>query len=174
MAPHPARQVAAPQAPRCGRWTDAMTVALLFVASAVLLVLASELFTNAIEWAGYRLRLGSGATGSLLAALGTSLPEFVVPVVALVAHSPSADSVAVGSVFGAPFLLLTLGAGFTGIAVLLRHGSRSLNVPREQPRRGLGGFIAAFSITFACVLLPSPVRYAVGAFLLIAYAAYVV
>ena len=48
-----------------------MTTALLFLVSAALLVLASELFTNAIEWAGYRLRLGTGATGSLLAAFGT-------------------------------------------------------------------------------------------------------
>ena len=51
-----------------------MTTALLFVASLILVVVASELFTNAIEWAGFHLNLGTGATGSLLAALGTSLP----------------------------------------------------------------------------------------------------
>jgi cation:H+ antiporter len=151
-----------------------VTTALFFAASGILIVVAAELFTNAIEWAGYRLRLGSGATGSLLAALGTSLPELVVPVVALTTHSPSADSVAVGSVFGAPFLLLTLGAGFTGIAVLLRRGSRSLAVPPQQPRRDLGVFIAAFSVTFACVLLPNPARYAVGVCLVLAYVAYVI
>ena len=62
-----------------------MTTVLLFAGGIVLLVVAAELFTNAIEWAGFRMRLASGATGSLLAALGTSLPEFVVPVVALAA-----------------------------------------------------------------------------------------
>jgi Ca2+/Na+ antiporter len=64
-----------------------LITALLFVASAVLLIIAAELFTNAVEWAGYRLRLGSGATGSLLAAVGTSLPETIVPVVALATKS---------------------------------------------------------------------------------------
>ena len=66
-----------------------MTTALLFVASLLLVVVASELFTNAIEWAGFQLNLGTGATGSLLAALGTSLPETVVPIVALATHSPA-------------------------------------------------------------------------------------
>ena len=83
-----------------------MTTALLFVASLILVVVASELFTNAIEWAGFQLKLGTGATGSLLAALGTSLPETVVPIVALATHSPGADSVATGAVLGSPFLLL--------------------------------------------------------------------
>ena len=32
-----------------------MIAALLFVASLILVVVASELFTNAIEWAGYLL-----------------------------------------------------------------------------------------------------------------------
>ena len=151
-----------------------MTTALFFAASGILIVIAAELFTNAIEWAGFRLRLGTGATGSLLAALGTALPEFVVPVVALLTHSPSADSVAIGAVLGAPFLLLTLGAGITGIAVMLRRQPRSLQVPATQPRRDLGVFIAAFSAAFVCVVLPSPARYAVGAALLLGYLVYVI
>jgi len=109
-----------------------MITALLFVASLVLVVVASELFTNAIEWAGYLLNLGTGATGSLLAALGTSLPETVVPIVALATHSPAADSVATGAVLGSPFLLLTLGAGATGIAVVVRGGPRRLVIDQRQ------------------------------------------
>ena len=109
-----------------------MTTALLFIASLLLVVIASELFTNAIEWAGYLLKLGTGATGSLLAALGTSLPETVVPVVALATHSHGADKVATGAVLGSPFLLLTLGAGATGIAVVIRGGARRL-VHRPAP-----------------------------------------
>ena len=50
-----------------------MITALLFVASLLLVVVAAELFTNAIEWAGYLLNLGTGATGSLLAALGSCI-----------------------------------------------------------------------------------------------------
>jgi len=151
-----------------------MTTALLFVASAVLLVVAAELFTNAVEWAGFRLRLGSGATGSLLAAVGTALPETVVPIVALASHAPSADSVATGAVLGAPFLLLTLAAGGTGIAVLVRRGARALVIDRHQARRDLGVFIGAFSAELLCMALPHVARVVVGAALLLTYAAYVV
>ena len=150
-----------------------MSTALLFAASALILIVASELFTNAVEWAGFRMRLASGATGSLLAALGTSLPETVVPVVALVTHAPSADAVAIGAVFGAPFLLLTLGSGITGIAVMFRRGARSLTVDPAQPRRDLSVFIGAFGVAFLSVLLPAGARLAVGVLLLGVYAGYV-
>jgi cation:H+ antiporter len=150
-----------------------MTTALLFIASLALVVIASELFTNAIEWAGYMLHLGTGATGSLLAAIGTSLPETVVPVVALATRSPHADSVATGAVLGSPFLLLTLGAGVTGIAVMLRRGTRRLVIDPAQARRDLGVFLAAFTVAVLSSALPSGARIAVGAGLLVTYAAYV-
>jgi cation:H+ antiporter len=151
-----------------------MTTALLFIGSAVLLVSASELFTNAVEWAGFRMRIASGATGSLLAALGTSLPETVVPVVALVTHSPSSDSIAIGSVFGAPFLLLTLGTGITGLAVLLRRGARVLVLHPSQARRDLGVFLGAFTLALLCVPLPRTARLAAGAVMLATYGGYVI
>ncbi len=151
-----------------------MITALLFVASLILVVVASELFTNAIEWAGYLLNLGTGATGSLLAALGTSLPETVVPIVALATHSKGANLVATGAVLGSPFLLLTLGAGFTGVAVVVRGGARKLVVNPSQARRDLGVFLGAFTVAVLSSLLPSGARIAVGALLLLTYAVYVV
>jgi cation:H+ antiporter len=151
-----------------------MTTALLFVASGVLIIVASELFTNAVEWAGFRMRLASGATGSLLAALGTSLPEFVVPVVALATHTQGADSVAIGAVLGAPFLLLTLGAGITGLAVLTRRDKRTLRIPAGQARRDLGVFVGAFAVALVCSVLPRAARIPIGIVLLATYVAYVV
>jgi cation:H+ antiporter len=150
-----------------------VTVALLFAGSAVILVIASELFTNAVEWAGFRLRLGSGPTGSLLAAFGTSLPETVVPIVALATRSASSDSVAIGAVFGAPFLLLTLGSGITGVAVLARRGARHLELDRHQARRDLSVFLCAFTLALCCALLPHTARLAAGGILLAAYGGYV-
>ena len=151
-----------------------MTTALLFIASLVLVVVASELFTNAIEWAGYQLKLGTGATGSLLAALGTSLPETVVPIVALATHTPHADSVATGAILGSPFLLLTLGAGATGVAVVIRGGARRLVINPRQARRDLGVFLVAFTIAVLSSALPSGARIFVGIALLLGYAGYVV
>jgi cation:H+ antiporter len=151
-----------------------MTTVLLFAGGVVLLVVAAELFTNAIEWAGFRMHLASGATGSLLAALGTSLPEFVVPVVALAAHSPSADSVAMGAVIGAPFLLLTIGAGITGLAVFTRRGAPELVLDQRQSRRDLGVFLAAYPLALIAIALPHAARIAVGVVLLAGYAGYIV
>ena len=46
----------------------------LLVASFALLLGGALVFTNAVEWAGARMGLGTGAVGSLLAAVATALP----------------------------------------------------------------------------------------------------
>jgi cation:H+ antiporter len=147
--------------------------ALLFLGGLLLIVIASELFTNAVEWAGFRMKLASGATGSLLAALGTSLPETVVPVVALVSGQPSAASVATGAVLGSAFLLLGVGTAVTGGAVLLRKRKRRLELDARQVRRDLGLFLGGFSVVLIAIVMPQPVRIVLGILLLIAYALYV-
>lgn len=150
-----------------------MSTAGFFVAGLAAIVVAAELFTNAVEWAGYRLKLASGATGSLLAALGTSLPETVVPVVALLTGAPGATAVATGAVLGSSFLLLGVGVSITGVAVLFRRGRRTLTIQPAQARRDLGVFCIAFSLVLVGVLLPLGARIALGIALLMAYAAYV-
>jgi len=91
----------------------------LFLGGLLLIVGAAELFTNAVEWAGFRLGLAAGATGSLLAALGTALPETTVPVVAIIRGGADSDAIAVGAIVGAPFLLLTLGVATITLLLLL-------------------------------------------------------
>ena len=147
-----------------------MTTALLFLASGALLVVAAELFTNAIEWAGYRMRLGSGATGSLLAAIGTSLPETIVPVIALATRAPSANAVAIGGVLGSSLLLMTLATAAMGTAVALRRSKPSLVLARHQVHQDLGVFIGGYSVALVCIVLPFPARVVVGVGLLVTYA----
>jgi hypothetical protein len=53
-------------------------------------------FTNAIEILGQRLNLGEGSTGSLLAAVGTALPETMIPVVALVGAALAGENASAG------------------------------------------------------------------------------
>jgi cation:H+ antiporter len=151
-----------------------VTTALLFVLSGVVLVIAAELFTNAVEWAGYSLRLGTGATGSLLAAIGTSLPETLVPVVALATRAPNADSVAIGGVLGASFLLLTLATSAMALGVVLRRGAPVLAVTPHQAREDLSVFVIGFSAALLCVVLPFPARVAIGLALLALYGVHVV
>jgi cation:H+ antiporter len=149
-----------------------VTQALLFIGGLVLIVAASELFTNAVEWAGFGLKLASGATGSLLAALGTSLPETFVPVVALISGKPSAAAVASGAVLGSPFLLLGVGVAITGLAVVMRR-DRTLRLERAQARRDLGVFVGAFSVVLVAIVLPAPARIVIGVGLLATYGLYV-
>src|SRR3712207_2830191 len=92
------------------------------VLSAAAIVVAAAPFTNAIEILGERLNLGAGAVGSVLAAVGTALPETMIPVVAIVASlftgASAAGEIGVGAILGAPFLLATLAMFVSGIAVL--------------------------------------------------------
>ncbi len=147
--------------------------AFFFISAIVVIVVASELFTNAVEWAGFRMKLSGGATGSLLAAIGTALPEATVPVVALLSGAPSAVKVATGAVLGAPFLLLTLGVCVTGIAVAVRGGMGVISLSPGQTRRDLGTFVIAFTIVIASTALPRPLHYVSGVLLLAIYGLYV-
>jgi cation:H+ antiporter len=97
-----------------------MTFLLLFAAFAVILA-GAELFTNAIEWFGHQLGLAEGAIGSVLAAVGTALPETMIPLVAIVFGAGTrSDAVGIGAILGAPFMLATLAMFVTGLAVVAR------------------------------------------------------
>ena len=55
----------------------------LLLGSAVVIYLACEFFVNGVEWMGRKLAVGQTATGTILAAFGTALPESVVTFVAV-------------------------------------------------------------------------------------------
>lgn len=150
-----------------------MTTALLFIVSGVLVVGACELFTNAVEWAGYSLRLGTGATGSLLAAIGTALPETFVPVIALATHVHGADSVAMGAVLGAPFLITTVATAAAGFAVMLRRSRPVLTVVPRQARQDLVVVLVGLSAALVCIVLPFAARVPIGIALLATYVLHV-
>jgi cation:H+ antiporter len=60
-----------------------MAYILLIVSLGVILV-AAEIFTNGVEWLGVRLNLSEGAVGSILAAVGTAMPESLIPLIAFI------------------------------------------------------------------------------------------
>jgi len=87
---------------------------------------------------GHLLGLGEGAVGSVLAAVGTALPETMIPLVAIVfGTGASSDAVGIGAILGAPFMLATLAMFVTGVAVVwrMRHGSPS-GSPGHAPGDG--------------------------------------
>ena len=54
-----------------------------FVVALVAILIGAAFFTNAVEILGSRLGMGQGAVGSLLAAVGTALPESMIAIVAI-------------------------------------------------------------------------------------------
>ena len=152
-----------------------MTI-LLLAASFALIIGGAILFTNAVEWAGERLNLGEGAVGSLLAAVGTALPESLIPVVAVISGGES-EQVAIGAIVGAPFMLGTVAMLLVGASALVFRERRShgSEVTPDVPslRRDLGLFLPCFAIGIALGLVDArPVHGVAAIGLLIAYGAY--
>ena len=118
---------------------------LLLVASFAVILAGALLFTNAVEWAGHRLEIGEGATGSLLAAVGTAMPETLIPIVAIIGGAEGAEDVAIGAIIGAPFLLATIAMALVGISALIYRSRRAqgthLNADAETLDRDLVFFL---------------------------------
>lgn len=113
---------------------------LALLACAVAIYFACEWFVNAIEWVGVRLKVGTLAVGTILAAAGTALPESVVTLVAVtLGHGAHAKDIGVGAAMGGPLALSTIAYGVTGAMLLRRRfqgGSDTGGV-----RSGKGGAI---------------------------------
>ena len=129
----------------------------MLVAFALILI-GAELFTNGVEWLGQTLGLSEGATGSILAAIGTATPETLVPIVAILfTQSVEADDIGVGAILGAPFMLGTLVMLLIGVTAFLlrrRRGRDTLRVDRAHASRDLGFFLVMYSAALAIALFP--------------------
>jgi cation:H+ antiporter len=149
--------------------------------SLLTILLGAELFTNGIEWFGRKLGLAEGAVGSVLAAVGTALPETMIPIIAIVFLSgEGSDEIGVGAILGAPFMLATLAMFVTGVAVLAtrrrRGGSDRMRVDTDVLGHDIRYFVVAYAIAIAVAVVPSDlvaVRWAVAAVLIGIYAWYV-
>jgi cation:H+ antiporter len=154
----------------------------ILVGSFVIILAGAELFTNGIEWFGRKLGLAEGAVGSVLAAVGTALPETMIPIVAILfsGHEHS-DEIGVGAILGAPFMLATLAMFVTGVAVMVQARRRPLGDVMPVDTKVLGADMRTFAITYglaiaAAVFLPSdPVwpKIVVAIVLFVVYAWYV-
>jgi cation:H+ antiporter len=153
-----------------------VTFVLLAVSFALILG-GALLFTNAVEWLGQKLNLGESSVGSLLAAVGTALPESMIPIVAVIGGSGGAEAVAIGSIIGAPFLLATLAMVLIGVSALLyqsrRHSGKRVEPDARGMRRDLLFFVVLFAVGIGVGFgVPSWVRYALAGLLVVAYIVY--
>ena len=154
---------------------------LILVIAFVVILIGAELFTNGIEWFGRKLELAEGAVGSVLAAVGTALPETMIPIIAILfATGESSNEVGVGAILGAPFMLSTLAMFVTGIAVLYaarrRSTGDSMRVDTGVLAHDMRYFAIAYGIAIGAAFLPlEPVwlKWIVAVVLIGIYAWYV-
>ncbi len=151
----------------------------------ILIVLTCIVFTNAVEHLGEELNLSEGAVGSVLAAVGTALPETLIPLVAIIGayitqtDIHASEEIGIGAILGAPFLLGTLAFFIAGAAVIYytKLGKRSTDMPINTiiMFRDLHYFALAYSISVLSSFIPfKPVKYAIAVLLLVVYLVYVV
>ncbi len=140
---------------------------------------SSELFTNGVEWLGEKLGLSEGVIGSVLAAVGTALPETLIPIVAVcMGQGKEYTDIGIGAIAGAPFMLSTLTMCVCGTAVMIfsRNGRREpeLQINRQVLSRDLSFFIGAYSVGLLSTLATNLliVRQIVAVLLLLTYAVY--
>lgn len=153
---------------------------ILLVISLALILLASILFTNGIELFGHRLNMHQGAIGSILAAVGTALPETIIPVIAILVYNDAqAKQVGIGAIAGAPFMLGTLAFFVTGAAVLvfaaLGKRSRHMDMDRDVITRDLTFFIFIYGIAILTTFIRDwkVVKTIIAAGLCLSYLLYV-
>ncbi|GAW93001.1 sodium:calcium antiporter [Calderihabitans maritimus] len=152
-------------------------VAWLLVSLGIIL-LGAEFFTNSIEWLGKKLNLSEGAVGSILAAVGTALPESMIPIIAILFGAGEAgEEIGIGAILGAPFMLSTLAFFIAGMAVVMHAKRRpdfpSMNIDPSVITRDLGFFLLVYAVAvLASLIRLGFLRMIISLGLVAAYAIY--
>lgn len=152
---------------------------LLLLVSLGIILMAAEIFTNGVEWLGLKLRLSEGAVGSILAAVGTALPESLIPLIAFVTgKGVEQQHIGIGAIIGAPFMLSTLAFFICGVMVVLERKKRIdfpyLRVDPRVIRRDLLFFIGGYSLGLSAAFVqPEPIKKAISVLLFSGYVVYV-
>ena len=142
---------------------------------AVAIYLACEWFVNAVEWLGVRLKMGTLAIGTVLAAIGTALPESVVTLVAVtMGHSSESKKIGVGAAMGGPLALATIAYGVSGYMLLRKkRGPHPLkDVDLSQLPKDQLWFLVIFFVKVSLGLVAFSLKPWLGLLFFAAYGAY--
>lgn len=139
-------------------WEEMGIPILALLGGLFVIFLAAELFTNALEIVGERLGVSEGVTGSIFAAVGTAMPETIVPIVAILAGGGGEQvnhAVGLGAILGAPFMLSTLAFCLLAFASVGQRGwNGRLHAEPTGIRRDLNVFIAGYGAAVLYALQP--------------------
>jgi cation:H+ antiporter len=126
----------------------------ILAASLLLILFCCVIFVNAIELLGKTLNLHQGIVGSILAAVGTALPETIIPIIAIL-FSPGkeAHNVGIGAIAGAPFMLGTLAFFVTGAAIIIYSFMGKRTVKMNAGIHGLERDLSFFLIYYGAAVV---------------------
>jgi cation:H+ antiporter len=153
-------------------------IALLLI-SLVLILVSAEIFTNGVESLGKRLALSQAVVGSIFAAVGTAMPETILPFIAILFYGGEhGANIGVGAILGAPFMLSTLAFFLVGLTVLIGfiRKKRKFRFYAEvkSMKRDLIFFLVMYSAAILASLLSDWGRITVAIGLAVGYFVYVV
>ncbi|MBA2651923.1 MAG: sodium:calcium antiporter [Tatlockia sp.] len=153
-------------------------VILWLLGSAVAIYLSCEYFVNSIEWVGKQFKLTKNATGTILAAFGTALPECVVTLVAVAfGGSPEQKDIGVGAAIGGPLVLATLAYAVVGWTFLSSKKCKNKPIISKATALRLGfdqiWFLKIFIFKIILGLIAFGFKPWLGLAFLLAYALYV-
>ena len=136
----------------------------ILLISLIVILVGAETFTNALEHFGQRLHISEGVTGSVFAAVGTALPEAMIPVVAVLAASGDLSvrhDVGVGAILGAPLMLSTITFFLMGTFAAQRRGwAQPFRPESTGVHRDLDWFLFAFALATLAIFVPSEWQWA--------------
>ncbi|HKZ16503.1 MAG TPA: hypothetical protein VJ161_03420 [Geobacteraceae bacterium] len=156
-----------------------MSSYLMLIVALFVILLGATVFTNGLEWFGKKMNLSDGAVGSIFAAVGTALPETIVPIIAILFGSKEAGHhIGVGAIIGAPFMLGTLAFFISAIAVMLNRKKRidypTMRVDHVVMRRDMEYFLVLYFLAIISTFLSHPIfKVVIALILTLSYGAYV-
>lgn len=118
----------------------------------IFILIAAMVFCNALEHLGQALGISEGVTGSIFVAVGTALPEAIVPLIALFGGSSAKESaeIGIGAIIGPPLMLSTLSVALMAFSVLKHRGMNGMIRPE---RTGLKRDLKFFTFGYALAIL---------------------
>lgn len=129
----------------------------MLLTSLTFIVCAAMIFCNALEHLGERLGISEGVTGSIFAAIGTALPETIIPILSFTEINSvhSNMDIGIGAILGAPLMLSTLSLFVMAVFILNRRGLTGAITPELNGlRRDIKFFLLSYLLVLVASVLP--------------------
>lgn len=154
------------------------TIALSLIGGIIVTIAGGLLFTNAIEFVGYKLRWTGSFTGAVIAPVVTSSPELILFLVAVVVYGGRVgEEIGIGTLLGQPFMAATIVYPIIIAIAAVGYLIRKRDDAVLEVERVLVVPYIVFTLLYPLVLVPTfvadaTVKYSVGVLILASYFAY--